>query len=178
MIEINIDKKKLEAGLSLLKKKVKNLRPVMRAISEDMLYAVKENFDTQGSRLGEKWADLSATTQAARKKKGYNPNSPKLQQERKLYDSITAQSTNSTAQVGSILPYARLHHFGGNVQNPGGVKFIILKDKFIPLKKDAKRFMGITKPFSFHVPARPIFQLNNDDINGIQSTIGKYLNIV
>nr|BDD46381.1 hypothetical protein 1 [bacterium] len=177
MIKIDINSKKLWAGLAILKKSVKNLRPVMRAISEDMLYAVKQNFETEGSRIGKKWADLSERTQQARKKKGYDPNSPKLQQERKFYDSVANNSTSNTAMVGSNLPYARLHHFGGEVKNPGGVKFIILKDKFIPLKKDAKRFMGITKPFTFSVPARPVFELNNDDIKGIQGTIAKYLKI-
>jgi len=177
MIEVKIDKAKLEKGLKDLAQKTSNLRPVMRAISEDMMYAVKQNFETEGSRLGKKWADLAPSTQEARKKRGYGSTAPKLQQERKLYDSITSYADDNTAVVGSNLPYARLHQFGGDIKNPGGVKFIILKGKFIPMKKDAKRYMGITKPFKFKVPARPFLGLNESDMDSIQNTIVKYLNV-
>jgi phage gpG-like protein len=116
---------------------------------------------------------LSEKTKAEKKRNNYGDKI--LQREGQLYASLANNSTNDTAMVGTNKTYAKLHHFGGEVENPGGVKFIILKDKFIPLKKDAKKFMGITKPFTFSMPERPFMELNEADINGVQNTIKKYL---
>lgn len=46
--------------------------------------------------------------------------------------------------------YAAIHEFGGPM--PGGQPYLIIKGKFIPLKKGSKG-MGVTKPYN--MPARP-----------------------
>lgn len=175
MLEIKLNDKQLKKELKELIKKTKTLKPVMRAIAEDMHYAVLENFETQGERLGKPWKTLSTETQKNREENKYHPDKPKLQRERKLYDSITSYYDKNTAVVGSNLAYAKIHQFGGEIQNPGGVKFLILKNKFIPLRKDSKRYMGITKPYKINIPARPFLGLNDNDVSGIRRTIRGYL---
>lgn len=50
--------------------------------------AFEANFDTQGSRLGKKWAPLRASTQADRIRKGYRGAEPKLKRTGKLKDDV------------------------------------------------------------------------------------------
>ena len=46
------------------------MTPVMRAISETMLDAIQENFETEGARLpGGKWEEWSEATKEARERR-------------------------------------------------------------------------------------------------------------
>lgn len=50
--------------------------------------------------------------------------------------------------------YARIHEFGGVIEHPGGQPFLIIDGRFVPLGK-GKRGMGVTKPYTITMPARP-----------------------
>lgn len=184
MIEVNIDRTQLDKKLKELTSKVTNLRPVMRAISENMIQAVKDNFDSEGSRLGEKWKELSPSTKAQRSKKGFSGKI--LQQRRKLFDSITAYADDEVASVGTNLKYAKVHQLGCNDSvsvSPFSRK--VASRNIYAARKDGKGLtkrllasgIGFTKKHSrtMNTPARPFLGLNDNDVNGIQNTITKYL---
>jgi phage virion morphogenesis protein len=186
MIQLKVDKSKIEKVLKELSQKTSNLRPVMRAIAEDMMQATKENFDTQGARLGKKWQNLSPSTLKIRARRGYN--GPMLQQEGHLYDSITSFADDNTAMVGSNLVYAKTHQLGSNKTvsiSPFARKvasrnvFQRRKDGKGDTKKLLASGIGYVKQHSrkMNITARPFLGLNDNDINGIQNTIVKYLEI-
>jgi len=53
---------KLDKVLMPLWKKVREKKPLYKALSGIMLDAVEKNFETEGKRLGTRWADLKPST--------------------------------------------------------------------------------------------------------------------
>lgn len=155
-LSIKIDNDKVIKALRRLSEKTSNLRPVMRAIAENIMDATKENFSTEGARLGEKWQDLSPLTKKWRSEQGYD--GKMLQVRRKLYNSISAYSDNDTAIVGTNLVYAKVHQLG--------------IDKRVNVSAHTRR----NKPVKAHtkelkIPARPFLGLTDGDIKGIEGLI-------
>jgi phage virion morphogenesis protein len=87
-----------------------NLKPALKAAGEVMVNAavLRINEEQRGPD-GTAWQELSPTYLAHRKRQ----DSPILVQEGHLRDSITAMATSDQVQVGSNLPYAAIHQFGG-----------------------------------------------------------------
>jgi phage virion morphogenesis protein len=104
LITAKIDDREILKALDKLKARARNLRPVMGEIAADMLDAVQENFAKEG-RPG-RWKP----SKRAKKEGGQT-----LQQSRRLLNSITADSDNQAARVGTNVEYAAIHHFGGTV---------------------------------------------------------------
>jgi phage gpG-like protein len=73
--------------------------------------------------------------------------------------NLSIQSDTVTVEYGidpDIIPYARIHEFGGTINHPGGTKYYFGPDgdiRFLP--NTARRFVGITKPHPIRMPARP-----------------------
>lgn len=74
-----------------------------------------------------------------------------------LHRSIMQERTGPDKRkvgAGAYLPYAAIHEFGGVINHPGGQPFLIIDGRFVPLKKGRKG-MGVTKPYTITMPARP-----------------------
>lgn len=182
---IKIDDKVLNEKLTELVQKSKNLRPVMRKLAESMLEATQRNFDTEGSRLNKPWQDLAKRTQKQREKKGYGANSPKLQQKRFLFQSLSAKADDNKAVVGTNLIYARIHQLGGEIEHPARTRIMHFKKhkkgKFegktlFSSEKEATHGMKkASSAYKIKIPARPFLGLNSGDINNLKNTIIRYL---
>ena len=146
MIEIKVEDQQVQDLFRRLLAKTSDLKPVMMEISETMLQAVKDNFDTEGARLGQRWDGLSGVTKKARRTKGTWPGKI-LQVSGKLLGSISAKYNKTSAIVGAAKPYAAIQHFGG----PAGREKKVI------------------------IPKRPYMEINNRDMEKITDTIKRFL---
>lgn len=173
MIEIEVDISETLNELIAMKERLDNAAPLMGMIAEEIVSAVEDNFEAEGRP---KWPELKKSTIAQRERQRNWPG-PILQgKSPRLLNSITSYHDKDTAIVGSNLKYAAIHHFGGEINHPGGTKFFINKEgDFIPLKKDAKRFMGKTKAHKISIPARPFLQMTDKEEQRIYKIAKDYL---
>lgn len=142
-IEIKIDNKEIEKHLLKLADKTKSLRPLMKNIAGIFSYSTEENFKEEGRP---KWKDLAESTKKRREKKGKWPG-PILQVEGQLASSVTTYYDDTSAVIGSNLPYAAIHQLGGQA--------------------------GKNKKVT--IPARPYLNLDSSDIEEIIDTIIGYI---
>lgn len=165
-LSIKIDNEKVTKALRRLSEKTSNLRPVMRAIAENIMDSTKENFFREGARLGEKWQDLSPLTKKWRSEHGYD--GKMLQVKRKLYNSISAYSDNDSAIVGTNLVYAKVHQLGidKSVSIKAHTRKILKAGKKRKSKIEVKAHSKELK-----IPARPFLGLTDGDIKGIEGLI-------
>lgn len=167
IIGISANTNEIIKALHQLSEKLEDLTPINREISEKMLFAVQQNFDTQGARLGDPWQQLASSTIKRRsksevrvrdksgsyskykrgKKKGnfkikkVKPTWPGkiLQESGLMLGSIITYYGKDYAGVGTNKVYAAIHQFGGKA--------------------------GRNK--SVDIPARSFFELNEEDLNDI-----------
>lgn len=178
-LSIDIKNEKINNALKKLYGKTTNLRPVMRAIAEKIMDFTKENFRTEGSRLGEPWQQLSPATKKWRQEKGYD--GKMLQVQRKLYNSISAYADNDSAVVGTNLAYAKVHQLGfdGDVSVKAHARKVASKDTYRGKKRKTKTSSGIgyvkAHTRNMSVPARPFLGLNDGDKDAIVGLIRSYL---
>ena len=115
MIEISINTRNMPLVRKRLKriiKGVENTRPLMKKISIFLDQWVQQNFDTEGSKVGN-WLPLQA---GGRKKKGKLDISAKILRDTgKLDLSFKPFSSELNAGIGSDLPYAPTHDEGKGV---------------------------------------------------------------
>jgi len=130
MIEIKIDDREVKNALNNLKKKVKDMTPVMRKIAGIMHNAVEENFENEGRP---RWKPLSPRTILARQKRGYWPGKV-LQMRGELASSISSKYDDKSAVVGTNKKYAAIHQFGGKAGRKNKVD--IPARPFLKLEKD------------------------------------------
>ena len=79
--------------------------------------------------------------------------------ERGNISDLRIEGSTITVDYGidaDVIPYARIHEYGGTINHPGGTKYYFGPDgdiRFLP--NTARRFVGITKPHAIRMPARP-----------------------
>lgn len=103
MIKISVDSRDLERGLSQLLENVQNRRPMMNAVATELQSMTEDNFESE-SWGGNKWKDS---------KRAKNEGGKTLQKSGQLAASLTTQSGNDFARIGSNKVYAAIHHLGG-----------------------------------------------------------------
>lgn len=142
-IEIKLDNKEIEEKLLDLAKRGENLRPLMKNIAGIFAYSAEENFENEGRP---KWTGLKESTKKNREKKKKWPGKI-LQAEGMLASSLSTQYDDSSAIIGSNLPYAAIHQKGGKA--------------------------GKNKKVS--IPARPYLKLADSDFDEILNSVDEYL---
>lgn len=175
--------------INSLAAKSKDLKPVMREVSEIMLSSVQENFKRQADMSTLRgWPILSTKTIKARAKKGKWPGEI-LKVSGQLFDSIQPDSTNDSATVGTNVEYAAIHHFGGIITIKTREKVITFKDykrgkrKGLTLfaeKKTRQMYTYSRKikigEHQIKIPARPYLTLSKKAIDEIIDTLTTYFN--
>lgn len=71
-----------------------------------------------------------------------------------------------------VIPYARIHEFGGTINHPGGTPYFIGKDgkaKFVSKAKGSD--LPRTKPHPIEIPARPYITPAMETFSGGKGTI-------
>lgn len=148
MIKIEVKNvEQLINQLTSLRQGVVYKAPLMRQIAGTMQTAVDLNFAAGGRP---KWLGLKARQ------------GKPLIDSGELRNSINARWDNDYAIVGTNLPYAALHHFGGTVKAKRA-KYLKFKvgDKWVQKKQVA-------------IPARPFMQLTEADEREIIDDIQAY----
>jgi len=106
-----IDDKALNSMIDGQMKRLKNMKPVMRVIAQDMQTRKDINFRKQEDPYGKKWAALSDATIAGRRNKSRDTTKI-LQDTGRLRASFTTKVGDDFAQIGTNVKYAPTHQFG------------------------------------------------------------------
>jgi phage gpG-like protein len=98
---------------------VGNMQPALEEVADDMMYAIQQNFNSQGRRGGGSWKFLDKNTINEKARKGQEPFI--LIATGALYDSMTQRGdsnqrlevTDHYVSLSSELSYADIHVTGG-----------------------------------------------------------------
>jgi phage virion morphogenesis protein len=117
-LEITIQVENIDRALREIARRIENTAPAMLEIKGVMLDAVEQNFEQEGADyryLQPHWVDLAPSTKKRRAAQGKWPGRI-LQVSGRLASSITGDSGNGFATVGTNLEYAAIHQFGGTIR--------------------------------------------------------------
>lgn len=103
-----------------------NMEPIFKEIGNMIKNEIEYNFEKESGSDGIKWKD---TKQGKRAKGG-----KVLNETSRLNTSFTDIISHDGVEVGTDLPYARIHQFGGKAGR--NKKVIIPKRSFMPLNDD------------------------------------------
>ncbi len=161
MITIKIDDAELQKRLEEIVRRAIDRRPLMRKIAETMRDAVEENFAQEGRP---KWKPS---------KRALRQGGKTLQDTSNLASRISTYSDNDNAVVGTNVPYAAIHQFGGKIPartvKPKKAKALkIPTDKGFIFRKKA------TLP-AVEIPARPFLKLTDEDMEEIKKVVARHL---
>lgn len=102
-----------------LGERCRNPKPALAAIGDLMVESVQRNFEEKRSPDGAPWAPVSAAYAAWKTRhKGRNADDI-LVLNRILMGSINRRATAREVAVGSNMPYAAVHQFGGRTGRKG-----------------------------------------------------------
>lgn len=139
-INITVDDAAARAVFAELVRRGTDMQPLLRKAVGHLVDVAEEAFDTERSPDGVPWVDLAARTIKAREKRGHWPGK-KLQVRGTLALSIgelakSAQYGPNYVEVGSNLPYARIHQKGGQAGRGGRTR--IPARPFLGLSDEAR----------------------------------------
>jgi phage virion morphogenesis protein len=177
MIRITLKSNDLEGLLKQASERASKKSPLMREIAAHMQDAVEQNFQSEGRPP---WADLSKSTKQNRKAKGKWPGR-KLQVSGQLVNSVSSDSSETKAIVGTNKVYAAIQQFGG-VINRAARSETFQRSRFKRgkkkgrFKKGSKSGQGFSfKSSSSKIPARPFIGLADVDMERIKNSIVQFL---
>lgn len=133
-ITITLDDEQAQAAFAKLVKRGTDMTGLMRKVAGHLADVAEESFATERSPDGVPWVDLSDMTVALRTRRGHWPGQ-KLQLSGVLAASITTNYGNDFAEIGSNVPYARIHQKGG--QAGRGHKVAIPARPFLGISPEA-----------------------------------------
>lgn len=150
-ITISVDDKAITDALHELQSKVIDLRPVLIDIGEILLNSTEDRFEQGVDPTGKPWVTLQPWYQEDKKK-----NKGKiLLLEGKLYSSLAIKVSDDAVSVGTNVPYAAIHQFGGVIR-PKKAKFLAVGG----FDSDGKAKGGAKH---VTIPARPFLGVNDED---------------
>ena len=103
MIIISINDEDFKRGMARLLQNVENRQPITAGIAAELLSISEDNFASE-SWGGDSWAQS---------KRAAKENGKTLQKTGQLAASLTTQSSNDFARIGTNKVYAAIHHMGG-----------------------------------------------------------------
>ena len=121
MLQIEIDSSDFERGMARLLQNVENRRPITAGIAAELLSMSEDNFASE-SWGGDSWAQSKRANREGGKT---------LQKTGQLAASLTTQSSNDFARIGTNKIYAAIHHMGG--QAGRGRKVNIPARPYLPI---------------------------------------------
>lgn len=181
---ITIEDKEINAALTRVEEAGGDTSALMRDVAAAMLFSVQRRFETESGPDGSKWpahSPRTAKVRANRKTRGNAPVTPKLLRDsNRLYKSISEESSETEAVVGTNVVYGGIHQKGGTVtQYPQSrqVKFRKVGNKTLFAKRAHKR--AETKPVTYGqrtivIPARPYLGFSQDDRETIRRIAGDH----
>lgn len=159
-----------------LSRRFTNMKPFLPFIAALIRSKIVRNFSQGGCWNGsgtglfdggsQRWAPLAPSTVAAYRKKGWTTKPTLNRHEAGLRSSVYVEPSGSNSIViGSGLPYAAIHQYGGNIPvksrsgNSGG-----------RVRKVSERS---SKKTMISIPARPYITLSPQDLSDIVEKLSK-----
>ena len=121
MLQIEIDSSDFERGMVRLLQNIENRLPIAAGIAAELLSMSEDNF------ASESWGSNSWE----QSKRATKENGKTLQKTGQLAASLTTQSSNDFARIGTNKVYAAIHHMGG--QAGRGRKVNIPARPYLPI---------------------------------------------
>ncbi|HND12313.1 MAG TPA: phage virion morphogenesis protein [Pseudomonadota bacterium] len=108
MITVQVEHDSVSAVVAAIRRKFDDLTPAMKAVAGLLEDKTAQNFDAESGPLG-KWP-------AIKRPKNHRRIHPRILRDTgRLVASVTTRHTSSTAEIGSNVVYAAIHHFGGEI---------------------------------------------------------------
>jgi len=173
MIEIKIDAAEIHAALNRLQSKVSNLSPALESIGNAIENRTKLNFRDGQDPYGVKWqAKKNGEASHLKGRTGH------------LSDSITHVVNQYLVSIGTNVPYAAIHQFGGTIAARNQTNAHSKSGRFMSREAAGKRKTAVRVSFSKigqgKMPARPFLPdaskgLPDDYSRIILDDINRYL---
>lgn len=119
--------------------KLKDIKPVLNIIAQDMTKEAQLNFRNNQSPEGEKWKPLSTLTISMRRKGSSQP----LVDTGILRRSIRGSANGTQAIAGTNIKYAAIHQFGGTIKPKNGKALSFGKHRVTKVVIPARPYLGI-----------------------------------
>ena len=149
-IEVDADTSVVEAALRRLRRRFRNMRPILDDIGSSLENSTLHRFETGAGPGGRRWP----ISGRARRQGGQT-----LVNRGRLKDSITHIADNDEVVVGTNVKYGAIHQFGGKTP----------PRTIVPRDKKALFFPGARHPVAkvdhpgSTIPARPFLGIDRDD---------------
>jgi phage virion morphogenesis protein len=174
LIEIEISVEDIDLALAEIVGRIENNAPGMQRVANVMLDAVEQNFAEEGRP---KWADLAPSTKRQRAAKGRWPGFI-LQQTGRLASSVTTDSGNGYAAVGTNVEYAAIQQFGGTIRQYAQTRFVNFDSKTGRFARGGKANISQAVTYGereINIPARPFLALADGDLEEIAIELGNWI---
>jgi len=173
-IRISVTDDQVMATLDRIDRVAQQPGDIMAAIAAHMVMSTQRHFETE-TGPSSKWAPLSPRTANKRIGRRRRGTANMLRVSNRLYSSITGESTEKEATVGTNVLYAAIHQFGGEIQKAARSQDIHLstgkgRKRFV--RASAKRKRSMTVQVGAHtitIPARPFLYLDESDFREIEA---------
>jgi len=147
-MQVELSSREAEEYIADVGKKISDTKKPLAESAIYMVGSIKRNFVEQGRPV--KWQKLSPLTIALRRKGGGIGSPMILRDTGTLMNSISpGEPTDTSVQVGTMLPYAPRLNFGGLTKTP--------EMTIVPKRKKALKFMYMGKTVfakRVHIPSR------------------------
>lgn len=170
---ITIEDAQVNAALARVEAAGGDTLALMQEISGAMLFSVQRRFETETDPTGKPWKPHVPKTARARinnKRHGNQPVTPKLLRDsNRLYQSIVAEASDTTAATGTNLTYAGIHQHGGTITQYPQSRMVRFRKVGNQLRFARKAHKRVTeKPITFGqrtivIPARPYLGFSEED---------------
>jgi phage virion morphogenesis protein len=142
-IEIKVDDLQISRLFEILERRMKNMKPIWRAIGEDILEGTKRSFEMETSPEGKPWK---------KSRRAEEQGGETLRDRGILYNSIHAAAGNDQVIVGTPVIYAATHQFGAARGSFGSTS------------------RGGPIPWG-DIPARPFLGISDETLSAIRETL-------
>ncbi len=126
--EAKLNNKEVTDTLARYAKEIGNLNPALRIARRKLLFAIDQNFETEGESSGKKFKSWSEPYEAWRKKMG-RIESKILQLDGFLRKSMSSKITREELIIGTAEEYAAAHNFGYAPRNLDQREFMRISEE-------------------------------------------------
>ncbi|RWB50840.1 phage virion morphogenesis protein [Mesorhizobium sp.] len=167
-IQLRVVDQAVMATLDRIERLAENPASIMASIASFLVSRTQRHFETETGPDG-KWKPLSPRTAARRTGRRRRGKDHILRDTNRLYSSITGESSDTEAAVGTNLIYGAIHQLGGEVKIPAREQDIHLGrtnrgKRFVKASAKRKETKRVTiGAHTITIPARPYLYLNDED---------------
>lgn len=178
-IRITVSADQVMATLERIDRVAKQPGDIMADIAAYLVTSTQRHFETETGPSG-KWTPLSPRTANRRIGRSRRRGAANmLRVTNRLYSSITGESSDKEAAVGTNAIYAAIHQFGGTIAQAARAQDINLsagrgRKRFV--RASAKRKTSMTVNIgarTITIPARPFLYLDENDFAEIERIVAE-----